>query len=167
MELEKPITTQEELDAIVNEKTNSTVQARLSREAKKYEGYTSPDDLAKFKADYDKQISDLNGALTVANEKAAKYDTDIAERDAKIKGYETASVKTRIAHELGLPYGAADYLKGEDEKSIKESAEAVKKLFGTSRRSSTSPEASTETPTGDSKKEAYKQLLDKITNKNQ
>lgn len=164
MELEKPITTQEELDAIVNEKTNSTVQARLSREAKKYEGYTSPDDLAKFKADYDKQISDLNGALTVANEKAAKYDTDIAERDAKIKGYETASVKTRIAHEEGLPYELHSRLTGETEDEIRKDAQSLAKLM---KNSSVPPLAGTEKPVKpqDAKMAAYKELLGNLNEK--
>ena len=146
-----PITTQEAFDAALTD--------RLKREREKYEGYTSPKDLEKIKAGYDKQITDLNKAMDDQNKKYASYDKELADRDAKIKGYETASVKTRIAHEMGLPYGAAEYLKGDDEKSIKESAEAVKKLFGSQRRSNTAPEASTETPAGDSKKEAFRQLL--------
>ena len=158
-----PITTQEEFDAAIKDRL-ARAEEKFS---KKYEGFMSSDDVSKLKQDYELTINGLQKAADENAKKYADYDKQIAERDARIKGYETASVKTRIAHELGLPYGAADYLKGEDEKSIKESAEAVKKLFGTSRRSSTSPEASTETPTGDSKKEAYKQLLDKITNKNQ
>ncbi len=153
-----PITTQEAFDAAISD--------RLKREKEKYTEYTSPKDLEKIRSDYDKQIADLNKSLEDQAKKYADYDKNIADRDAKIKGYETASVKTRIAHELGLPYGAADYLKGDDEKSIKESAEAFKKMVGTNRRS-TPPEHNPEPSTGDSKKEAYKQLLDKISNKNQ
>ena len=149
-----PITTQEAFDAALSD--------RLKREKEKYAEYTSPKDLEKLKADYDKQIADLNKVMDDQAKKYAGYDKDIAERDAKIKGYETASVKTRIAHEMGLPYGAAEYLKGEDEKSIKESAEAVKALFGNQRRNSTAPEASTETPIGDSKKEALRSVLKNI-----
>lgn len=149
-----PITTQEAFDAALSD--------RLKREKEKYEGYTSPKDLEKLKADYDKQIADLNKAMEDQSKKYANYDKDIADRDARIKGYETASVKTRIAHEMGLPYGAAEYLKGDDEKSIKESAEAVKKLFGNQHRSITAPEASTESPTGDTKKEALRSVLQNI-----
>lgn len=149
-----PITTQEAFDAALTD--------RLKREREKYEGYTSPKDLEKLKADYDKQIAYLNKAMEDQTKKYADYDKNLAERDARIKGYETASVKTRIAHELGLPYGAADYLKGDDEKSIKESAEAVKKLFGNQHRSPAAPEASTETPAGDSKKEALRTVLQKM-----
>lgn len=147
-----PITTQEAFDAALSD--------RLKREKEKYEGYTSPKDLEKIKADYDKQIADLNRTMEEQTKKYQTYDKDIADRDAKIKGYETASVKTRIAHESGLPYGAAEYLKGDDEKSIRESAEAVKKLFGNQRRAQ--PERSTEEPVGDSKTEALRGVLRNI-----
>lgn len=150
-----PITTQEAFDAAISE--------RLKREREKYNEYISPKDLEKLKADNDKQIADLNKALEDQAKKYADFDKQIAERDAKIKGYETASVKTRIAHELGLPYGAADFLKGEDEDSIKESAEQVKKLFGTNQR--TAPQANTEPPQGDSKTEAYRQVLRQLEKK--
>lgn len=129
MDLETPITTSEQLDSIVSERTNSIVQARLEREAKKYASYTSPEDLKAMKEKYDKQIGDLNGALSTANEKAAKYDADIAERDAKIKGYETASVKTRIAREAGLPAELADRLSGADEAAMRADAENLAKLL--------------------------------------
>jgi len=122
--LEKPITTQEELEAVLKE--------RLKREGEKYEKYTSPDDVAKIKKDYDDQIKTLNASLTTANEKASKYDKDIAERDAKIKGYETDSVKTRIAHEVGLPYGMSSRLKGDTEDDIRKDAEALHKLMNAS-----------------------------------
>lgn len=158
MDLETPITTSEQLDSIVNERINSTVQTRLAREAKKYEAYTSPEDLKAMQEKYDKQIGDLNGALTTANEKAAKYDTDIAERDAKIKSYETASVKTRIAHEMGLPYEMHSRLNGETEEEIKKDAEALTKLF---KASSPAPMASAEPKVKetDSKTAAYKEML--------
>jgi len=122
------ITTQEQFDEMVKDRL-----ARAEEKyAKRYEGFVSADDVEKIKADYEKQISDLNGAIDAASKKAAKYDTDIAERDAKIKNYETASVKTRIAHEAGLSYDAIEFLRGEDEESIKKSAEGLKALLGTS-----------------------------------
>ncbi|MBQ3321899.1 MAG: DUF4355 domain-containing protein [Firmicutes bacterium] len=150
-----PITTQEAFDAAISD--------RLKRERDKYEGYASPKDLEKIRGEYDKQISDLNKAMEDQAKKYAGFDKTIAEKDAKIKGYETASVKTRIAHELGLPYGAAEFLKGEDEDSIKESAEQVKKLFGSGQR--TAPQANTEPPQGDSKTEAYRQVLRQLEKK--
>lgn len=158
MDLETPITTQEQLDAIITERTNSGVQARLAREAKKYEGYTSPEDLKVLQEKYDKQIADLNTALTNANEKAKKYDADIADRDAKIKGYETASVKTRIAHEAGLPYELHSRLTGETEDEIRKDAESLAKLM---KASAAVPLAAPEKPVSkqDGEKAAYKAML--------
>lgn len=165
MELETPITTQEQLDAILTEKTNNAVQARLSREAKKYESYTSPDDLKALQEKYDKQIAELNGALTEANEKASKYDADIAERDAKIKGYETASVKTRIAHEAGLPYELHSRLTGETEEEIRKDAENLAKLM---KVNVSAPLAATEKPVSqqDTQTAAYKKLLQNLKGEN-
>lgn len=165
MELETPITTQEQLDAILTEKTNNAVQARLSREAKKYESYTSPDDLKVLQEKYDKQIAELNGALTAANEKAAKYDADIAERDAKIKGYETASVKTRIAHEAGLPYELHTRLTGETEDEIRKDAENLARLM---KSNVSAPLANAEKPVSkqDTQTAAYKTMLHNLKGDN-
>lgn len=159
MDLETPITTSEQLDSIVSERTNSIVQTRLEREAKKYASYTSPEDLKAMQEKYDKQIGDLNGALSTANEKAAKYDADIAERDAKIKGYETASVKTRIAHELGLPYEMHSRLNGETEEEIRKDAEALAKLFEASSNPAPMASAEPKVKETDSKTAAYKEML--------
>lgn len=161
MDLETPITTQEQLDAILTERTNSAVQARLSREAKKYENYTSPDDLKAMQEKYDRQITELNGELTAANEKAAKYDADIADRDAKIKSYETASVKTRIAHEAGLPYELHSRLTGETEDEIRKDAESLAKLM---KSNVSAPLASAERPVSqqDAKTAAYKGMLQNL-----
>ena len=51
-----PITTQEQFDA----KMKDRIERERSSLTKKYEGYTSPDDLAKIKKDYDAQISTLS-----------------------------------------------------------------------------------------------------------
>lgn len=157
-ELEKAITTQEQLDEVFKD--------RLAREAKKYEGYTSPKDLEAIKADYDKQISDLNSAVSAANEKAANYDKDIAERDAKIKGYETDSVKTRIAHEEGLPYGMSKRLSGESEDDIRKDAKALAELIKTTGRTAP-PLANPEPPATkeEAKDAALRGMIQKMTNK--
>lgn len=116
----KAIETQEEFDKMIGERIRrekETVEKQyegyLSPEAaaKKYEGYLSPEDVTKKYEGY------------ISPEEAAK-------KDAKIKGYETDSVKMRIAHETGLPYEMAARLSGEDEKSIKADAEALLKVMG-------------------------------------
>ena len=147
-----PITTQEQLNEVIGK--------RITEVKAKYENYTSPKDLEKIKADYDKQIADLHSAAEASAKKYADFDKQLADRDAKIKGYESHSVKTRIAHELGLPYGAADYLKGDDEKSIKESAEAVKAIFGTKKK--TAPLGSDPTDGTNTREAALKKTLSSL-----
>lgn len=121
------IETQEQLDSIIKD--------RLKREQetnqKKYEGYLSPDEFKNKTADMEKQIGDLTANLNEANGKVANFEKQIAEKDTKIKAYETASVKSRIAHETGLSYDAIKFLQGEDEDSIRKSAESLKSLVGT------------------------------------
>jgi chromosome segregation ATPase len=154
-DLEKAITTQEQLDEVMRD--------RLAREAKKYEGYTSPKDLEELKAGYDKKIGELNGALTSANEKASKYDKDIAERDAKIKGYETDSVKTRIAHEEGLPYGMSKRLSGETEDDIRKDAKALHELMNMGGGTQPLAEPEKTVTQTDANNAALKGMLQKMT----
>ena len=118
-----PITTQEQLDAVIG--------ARLQREretlAKKHGDY---DDLKTKVADYEKQIGEMSKNAEEAGKKYAGYDKTLAELQSKVKGYESASVKTRIAHEVGLPYELAGRLSGDDEDGIRKDAEILSKLIG-------------------------------------
>lgn len=142
----KEIKTQEEFNAAIGERL------KREREAvkKEFEGYLSPEDAAKKYAGYlspEDETKKYAGYLSP--EEAAK-------KDAKIKGYETNSVKMRIAHEAGLSYEAAEFLRGEDEESIKKSAESLKGLVGAS---NIAPLASTEGIPGDAKDAALKKTL--------
>lgn len=138
-----PIETQEQLDAVIGER----IKRERETSAKKYEGYLSPDDFKSKTADYEKQIGDLTNALKEANDKAANHEKEIADMDTKIKAYETASVKSRIAHEIGLSYDAIDFLKGDDEDSIRKSAESLKSLVGSNKHAAplANPEGSSGT----------------------
>lgn len=115
------ITTQEAFDAAIGD--------RLRREretvAKKYEGFISPEDSQKMVTDYEAKLKDANDKLTEVNAKAANHDKEIADRDARIKKYETDSVKTRIAHEIGIPYELSGRLSGDDEATIRKDAETL------------------------------------------
>ena len=115
----KPIETQEELDNIIKD--------RLKRERettqKRYEGWVSPED-------HQKAITDANKAFDDYKKAHESDEQTIADLTAKNKKYETASLKSRIAHEVGLSYEWIDRINGEDEKSIREDAESIKKLVG-------------------------------------
>lgn len=115
-----PITSQEQLDAVI--------AARLKRDRetqkKDFDSQILERD-AKIK-EYEKQIGELGKQL----ESSGKKDDTIKELEGKVKTYETASMRTRIAHEVGLPYELAGRLTGDDEDSVRKDAEALNKLIG-------------------------------------
>lgn len=127
----KKIETQEQLEEVLKE--------RLKRERdtvrKEFEGYLSPDDEAEKYKGY------LSPDDVEKKYKGFMSPDDVSKLQSKIKGYETDSVKTRIAHELGLSYDAVSFLQGEDEESIRKSATTLKTLVGSTE---TAPLASTE-----------------------
>lgn len=142
----KVIETQEQLEEVLKDRlkceretVKKEFEGYLSPEdiAKKYEGYLSPDDAAARYKDH------------LSPEEAAKLRT-------RIKGYEIDSVKTRIAHETGLSYDAVQFLRGEDEESIRKSAQSLKGLMGAG---NVAPLASTETPLPDAKDAALRSTL--------
>lgn len=115
----KPIESQEELDNIIKD--------RLKRERestqKKYEGWISPDD-------HQKALDEANKALDDYKKAHEGDEQTIADLSAKNKAYETASLKSRVAHEVGLSYEWIGRISGDDEESIRKDAESLKKLVG-------------------------------------
>ena len=146
----KPIETQEELDKII--------KARLERDrettAKLFEGYISPEE-------HQKALTDANQAFDDYKKAHEGDEATIKDLTAKNKAYETASLKSRIAHEVGLSYEWIGRISGDDEKSIREDAESLKKLVGSGQTvvlPTKNPEANENT-----KDNAYKQVLSGIT----
>ena len=118
----KVIESQEQLDEIIKD--------RLARSEKKWQekfsGYLSPEEVKAQTEDLQKKIDELGNSLNGATEKA-KADADmIASLEAKNKSYETASVKSRIAYEVGIPFELANKLSGETEEDIRKDAEKLK-----------------------------------------
>ena len=120
----KIIETQEQLDAILGE--------RLRREretaAKKYEGWSSPDDIQKLTDDFNAKIKALEDTAATTQQELAKKDAEIAKGDE----YRTALDKTRIALAAGLKIEYADRLRGETAEEWKADAEALAKDFAVS-----------------------------------
>jgi len=144
----KPIETQDQFDAMIGE--------RLKRERetikKEFEGYLSPEDVTKKYAGY------LSPEDVAKKYKGYLSPEEVAKKDAQIKGYESSSVKTRIAHEMGLPYELAARLSGETEEDIRKDAEALSKVIGQQE----APLASTErgVPKDNNTRVALKGVLD-------
>lgn len=135
-----PINTQEEF--------NEAIKERLARaEASVRREYSDYDALKQAAASHE-------AAMNQANEKIKAQATTIGELEAKVKGYETDSAKTRIALRLGLPYELAGRLTGETEKDIQADAESLAKLMGAGQ---TPPPLRSTEPAGD-KRAALKKL---------
>lgn len=118
-----PIETQEQLDKVIGERIRRAEQ----KAAEKYADY---EDLKTQNAGYVTQISQLQTQLQAQADKAKESEMSIADLTAKVHQYETASVKTKVALEMGLPYQMASRLTGDDEKAIRADAEAMKQLIG-------------------------------------
>ena len=110
----KPITTQEEFDA--------AIKGRLSREKEKYGDY---DRLKSRVAELEEENVDLKSTIEATNQSKADADKQLEDMQKQIAGYETASLRTRVALQHGLPYDLADRLQGTDEESFKADAERL------------------------------------------
>lgn len=110
----KVIETQEELDRIITE--------RLERERAKYNGFMSAEDVQKMKDTYEASVK-------ADNEKYSALEKEKEDLVAKVKDYEVGTLKTKVALANGLPIGVTDYLKGETEEELAESAKVLSSMF--------------------------------------
>lgn len=122
-----PIETQEQLDAVVGERV---ARARETTR-KEFEGWISPDEFTKQTADLTEQIGGLTDQVKSLTDEKTALTTQLEEKDGTIAKYETDSVKTKIAREVGLPYEAVQFLQGEDEETIRQNAESLKGITAT------------------------------------
>ncbi len=104
----EPILTQEAFDAAIS--------ARIRRER---------ETVRKEYADYDQ----IKASLSDAQKKNGEHEASIAELQRKIQGYETDSVKTRIALEKGIPLELKDRLTGTTEEEIRKDADNLSKFL--------------------------------------
>ncbi|HJA90846.1 MAG TPA: DUF4355 domain-containing protein [Candidatus Jeotgalibaca merdavium] len=142
----KPIETQEALDLIIKD--------RLAREREKYADY---DDLKAKNASYETQVTALQKTIDESSATNTAHDDAVAELNAKIKGFETANLRTKIALQQGIPFDLVDRLAGDDEASIKADAERLAAFVKP--KAPTPPLKTTEPTLGDDKDGPYKELL--------
>lgn len=145
----KPITTQEEFDNAIKE--------RLAREKSKYSDY---DQLKSRVTELEKENGGLKSTIEANNQSKADADKQLEEMKNQISNYETASLRTRVALQYGLPYDLADRLQGTDEESFKADAE---RLAGYMKPKESIPPLKTNEPNlGDDKDAALKGMLHKM-----
>ena len=150
------ITSQEQLDAVIGDRLKRAEE----KYSKKYEGYLSPDEVNAKTSELEKQLNDATVALDGINKKVASHEKDIAEKDSKIKSYEISALKHKIAHENGLSFDAVDFIQGDDEETIKASAEKFKSLMG---KNHSTPEFRNEPDVSNSKDASIKKLAQSLT----
>lgn len=105
----KVIETQKELDDIV--------ENRLARLRKHYEGWKSPEEIETLKDELSnsKELENLrNTNLTL---------------EGKVKDFERKELISKVLNDNGLPTSASEFLKGETEEELNNSAVSLKSLF--------------------------------------
>lgn len=105
----KPINTQEEFDIAIKD--------RILRERKKFEGYLSPE-----------QVEELKKASSNSEELEALKNTN-ASLEGRIKDFERKELISKVLNDNGLPTSASEFLKGETEEELNNSAVNLKSLF--------------------------------------
>lgn len=105
----KVIETQEELDGIV--------ENRLARLRRQYEGWKSPEEIETLK-------NELSNSKELENLKNTNLTLE-----GRIKDFERKELISKVLNDNGLPTSASEFLKGETEEELNNSAVSLKNLF--------------------------------------
>lgn len=140
----KIIDTQEAFDAAIKERLERQKKTVTEEVRKQYEGWISPEEAGK------------------SAERITGLEKQVADLTAKNTAAELGALRTRIAHETGLPFELAGRLVGDDEKSLREDAAALARL--TAPETKSSPNYSPEPPVGASREAAFRAMASEITN---
>lgn len=115
----KVIETQEDFD--------KAIQKRLAQKdrdlAEKYKDYMNPDQVKELKEEFEKKLAKANDDLAKANEKIANNDQIVSDLTNRATKAESDYLKSRIAHESGVPFELAGRLVGTNEDELKADAE--------------------------------------------
>lgn len=107
-----------------------------------------------------RQLGDMTTNFnTLSNEKKT-WDTTVADLNEKISGYEKSALKTKVAHEEGLPYELANRLIGDDEASLRADAKSLSALVTT--KQPLPPQQSKDKKLAEGEDAPYKELLSSI-----
>ncbi len=124
----KVINTQEEFDERIKERIERAEKKATEKAADAFKGWASPDDMKALQEKHKGEIEKLNAAHAEELKKYEGYDAKFAEYENEIKGLKTSALKAKIANEMKLPMDAVEFLQGDDEKTISESATKLSKL---------------------------------------
>ena len=151
----KVIETQEEFDKAIKERL-----ARKEKElAETYKEYLSPDKASSLKEEYEKKLAEANKKLDEVSEKLKSHDAIVSELTDRATKAETSLMKSRIAHESGVPIELAERLVGSTEDELKKDAETLAAFM---KPASAPPARTTETPKANTSDAAMMQLLQNL-----
>ena len=151
----KVIETQEEFDKAIKERL-----ARKEKElAETYKEYLSPDKASSMKEEYEKKLAEANKRLDEVSEKLKSHDAIVSELTERATKAETSLMKSRIAHESGVPIELAERLVGSTEDELKKDAETLAAFM---KPASAPPARTTETPKANTTDAAMMQLLQNL-----
>lgn len=145
----KVIETQEDFDAAIQKRL-----AQKEREvAARYEGWMSPDDVAKMKGEYEKTISDSAQQL-------ADHDKTVADLTARATKAEHTLLRHQVASEKGIPIELASRLVGETKETLEKDAESFAAYLSPK---TAPPLRSTEPQTVNPSTSAWQQMISSLT----
>lgn len=121
----KVIETQEELDNVIKKRL-----AQKDRELEeKYKEWLSPEKAEELKNGYVEEINNLKKTIAGTNEKLEAHNKTVSELTERAHTAETALLKGKIAHEIGIPYELAGRLMGSNEEELKKDAETLASII--------------------------------------
>ena len=123
-----PITTQEQLEAVLKDRLERQSKKFDTEKAdleKKYSGYMSSDDVTKLKQSYEDQIKDLNTKVDAG----ASVQTELDNAKKQIEAQKIDSLRIKTALQNGIPYEFADRLKGTTAEELTADAKLFAKGF--------------------------------------
>lgn len=156
----KPIETQEQFDTMI--------KGRLEQAERSFiEKYGKTDELKTQLEASAGQIAELTKRLEEANNQIESSKAEMEGLNAKVLKYETDSVKTRVAHEEGLPFEMAGRLTGDNEEAIRADAKSLAKMMKAN--ASTPPAFKSELPPPEkpSTRDKFAEWFNSATNPNE
>lgn len=149
----KEIKTQEEF--------NEAIKDRLERQKETIEKqYADYDQIKTRNSQLETEVAGLQSTIEESNNVVKSHEQIVADLNAKLADQETASLRTKIALQNGLPIEFADRIVGDDEESIKADVERLAAFVKP--KPAVPPLRDPEPPLGDGKDAAYKNLVENL-----
>ena len=119
MEDFKVIETQEDFDKAIQKRL-----AQKDREAEeKYKNYLSPEKVEALNKEWEEKFNKVNESLKEATKKMEGHDQIVSDLTKRATTAESSLLRSKVAHESGVPFELAERLVGTTEEELKADAE--------------------------------------------